>query len=171
MTASDDLFREDASDILRKGTERTVLDYLRADQGADAVTERPISRMSITTLAPASYVAGILAARMVSERARMMMIEYAKKARGEGTPWRELEEPLGIDPEDEWIDPSVEAFRLVANPPSMPHDPVYATWTCASCGEFIRDSGPLAGHPVDAESGHGEGCERYAREIAAYEAR
>lgn len=160
--STSDLFREDAIDVLRSRTRRAILDYLRADQGADAVVDH-------TT--PASHVAGILAARKVSDCAQNMMIDWAKKARGEGTPWRELVAPLGIDTEDEWIDPPVEAFRLVAGPPSMPHDPVYAHWTCASCSEFIRDSGPAAGHPVDAETGHATGCERFAREIAAYEAR
>jgi hypothetical protein len=39
----------------------------------------------------------------------------------------------------------------------MPYNLVYATWTCATCTGFIRDSGPLASHPTDAESGNGEG--------------
>jgi hypothetical protein len=162
--ATDDLFRENAIDVLRRRIEAAVLEYLRTEHGPGAVLNEPYPR-------PANLVDGMLTARKVSDRAQMMLIDWARKARGEGTPWRELVDPLGIDTSDEWIDGPKEAFRLVAGPPSMPYDPIYAHWTCASCGEFIKDNGPDAGHPVDAEKGHADGCERHARDIAAWRVR
>jgi hypothetical protein len=45
------------------------------------------------------------------------------------------------------------------------------SWTCASCGEWITDSGPYNGHPDDDERGHAEDCARHLAEAAAYQAR
>jgi hypothetical protein len=169
--------QDDALDVLRSRTASTVLAYLRAEHGADAVVERPISpSLSMKVPTPANYGDAVQAARMVSGKARQMMIGYAQKARGEGTPWRDLIAPLGTadNDDDEYgygDDGLNAAFLLVAGRPSMRYDPIYATWTCTTCDKLIRDTGPLAGHPTDAETGHTDDCARHAREIAAYLAR
>lgn len=155
---------ESALEVLRRRIDAAVLEYLRAEYGPGAVIAEPYPK-------PANLIDAMLVTRMVSDRALTLRIDWAKKARGAGTPWRELVAPLGIDTSDEWTDGPKDAFRLVAGPPSMAHDPIYAHWTCASCGQLIRDSGPDAGHPVDAEENHADGCARFAREIAAWQAR
>jgi hypothetical protein len=152
-----DLPRDDGLVDMLSRVRRTIRDYLRTKHRVEDANQHPI--------------AAILAARAVADAARQDMLSHARRARGAGVPWRDLAEPLGVDQSDTWVDPPGEAFRLVAGPPPMPYDPIYATWSCASCEQVITDSGPLAGHPTDAEKGHRDDCRRYANEIAAYEAR
>lgn len=45
-----------------------------------------------------------------------------------------------------------------------------ATWRCWSCGKTIWEGHPDNG-VADAEEGHADGCERFAREVAAERAR
>ncbi|MGH9152859.1 MAG: tyrosine-type recombinase/integrase [Acidimicrobiales bacterium] len=43
-----------------------------------------------------------------------------------------------------------------------------STWRCGDCDGLVLDSGPGAGHPVDAEPGHREDCGRLAAEVSQY---
>jgi hypothetical protein len=161
---NNDLFAEDANDILKRRIDTAVLEYLRAQRGPAAVVTEPYPK-------PANLIEGMQVLRVVADRVQMTLIDWARKARAEGTPWRDLVDPLGIDTSEAWIDGPVEAFRLVAGPPSMPHDPIIAHWICVSCGEFITDNGPAAGHPIEAEKGHAGDCARHARDIATWQTR
>lgn len=156
-------------DVARRGVQTTVHQLLRAQHGRDAVIERPISpRMSTPMPAPADWPQGIATARRVADSARTMMVEYARKARGDGYAWRDLAEPLGVD--GGGSDPAVAAFELVAPEPYMPFDRRSTYWTCMSCEQHVTDCGPYEGHPTDNETGHADGCARHHRESMEYEA-
>jgi len=151
----------------RTHVEQIVYTALRKEHGDAAIVERPIRGMTLTASAPADYVAGIGAAQEVARVARSLASDYARKARGEGMPWRDLAAALGIsaDPDDA---PAETAFELVAPTPLMRFDAVSVCWDCASCGQWITDKGPYNGHPTDDETGHADNCARHAAEIAAW---
>ena len=44
----------------------------------------------------------------------------------------------------------------------------HVSWRCGDCDGLVLDRGPDAGHPVDAEPGHREGCGRLAAEVGRY---
>jgi hypothetical protein len=162
---------QDPEYILSTGTERVVFQLLAAEEGRDALTEREISpgRIEIRHTQPADYAAGVAAARRVEGRARQLVHDYARKARGEGVSWRDLVEPLGVYVEpDSYEDPAVAAFEMIAPTPSQRFDARSVYWRCASCGEGVTDKGPYNGHPDDDETGHAETCERHRAEVAAY---
>lgn len=156
--------------VLSAGTQRVVHELLRAEHGPEAVVQRPISAgISTTHAAPADYPAGIAAARRVAARARRLVYDYAREARGAGTPWSELAGPLGIVADVG--DPAEAAFREVAGEPPAPYDQRSVGWHCTSCGQRMIDHGPYNGHPADDESGHAASCSRHLAEIAAFRAR
>jgi hypothetical protein len=150
----------------RTNVEKIIHTALRQEHGAAAIVERPIRGMTLTVDAPADYVAGIGAAQDIARVARSLASDYARKARGEGIPWRDLAAALGLsaDPDDA---PAESAFEIVAPAPSMPFDAVSVCWECASCGQWITDKGPYNGHPEDDEIGHAGNCARHAAEVAA----
>lgn len=153
---------------LRGDVRSAIFRALRAG-GSDAVVQRPLRGSSLlTTDEPASPADAVQVARMIASAAKGCMREYARKARGAGVPWRDLAGPLGIEQdEDDWMDPAAEAFKAVADKPSMRFDPLRTSWRCDTCQQYVTDSGPN-GHPVDCERGHAEDCARHQREIAAY---
>lgn len=157
--------------VVRTGTERVVHDLLRALHGPHAVASKPISpELSIPHPVPADWGQGIAAARWVAARANSLVHEYAKKARGDGVPWRNLADPLGIEV-DAWEDPAAAAFEHVAGTPVRTFDTLTVLWRCGSCGQLVTDRGPYNGHPVNNETGHAETCARHQAEIDAYMAR
>lgn len=161
---------DDPATVARRGAEQTIHSVLKAQYGAEAIVQRPISPgLSAEVSTPADWSQAIKAARMVQGQAGGFMQTYARNARGAGVAWRELAAPLGIS-DDPDTDPAAAAFELIAGEPSMPFDPLAVSWRCESCGEYIYDSGPYNGHPVDCERGHAEDCERHQSEIEAYEA-
>lgn len=161
-----------ATTHLREDVRSTIFRTLRAG-GPDTIVQRPLlGSSSLTTDEPASPADAVQVARMIANAARGWMREYARKARGAGVPWRDLAGPLGIEPdEDGDTDLADEAFLAVANKPSMRFDPITTSWRCDTCQQYVTDSGPGGGHPVDCERGHAEDCARHLTEIATYENR
>ena len=154
----------------RHNIEKIVHTELRKKHGDDAITQRLTPGMTLTTSAPADYVAAIGIAQQVARVAQSLAYDYAKKARGEGKPWDALAEPLGLstDPDEYGNSAAEAAFELVAPKPSMRFDLVTVHWTCASCGQSITDKGPYNGHPDDDETGHADDCARHLAEVAAW---
>ncbi|MFJ8815073.1 hypothetical protein [Amycolatopsis thermoflava] len=105
--------------------------------------------------APDDYRRGIRAAALIRDLAGAAMIDFAKKARGEGATWSDLAEPLGVA--QGMGDPAAAAFTVVAGPPREPAGPVTVAWTCESCLSRVIDEGPGAGR----ETGHQPDCDRY----------
>lgn len=155
---------------IRGAVERVVHDLLRAEHGPGAVIHRKVRSLDVFTApGPRDYPAGITAARRVADRASGLVREYALGARGAGKAWRDLVEPLGIDPGAD--DPAVAAFLEISSEPAMPFDPRRCHWTCESCGQWITDTGPYNGNPIDDEEGHAEDCARHLTEIQAWRER
>ncbi|TCO61081.1 hypothetical protein [Actinocrispum wychmicini] len=152
------------------GAKRVIHDVLRAQHGQDAVIRRPISaQITIPSWQPASYVAGIAAARTLAAFAHQLMRDYARKARGEGSTWAELAAPLGITPDHNGTtDPAEAAFLAVAGKSPRRFDTPTVSWTCTSCDRTITDRGPYNGHPADNETGHTTSCGRHNTEITHY---
>lgn len=165
----------DPDSVARSGTERVVHELVRAQYGPDAIVSRPLSEKSTFGIpTPADYTTGITAARQVAAVANQMVLDYARKARGEGRAWRELAGPLGVgvkDEDDDFTDPAAAAFELVAGEPLRQFDRRWVSWRCVSCTKYIHDKGPYNGNPIDDETGHTEDCARHTAEIRAYEAR
>lgn len=156
----------------RSTLEKLVLERLRENHGAAAIAQRTLTPGgALSWDVPADFVAAIGEVQWLADVAVGMAKEYARAARGAGKSWRDLVEPLRIDTSDEWSEPAADAFKLVAHTPSMPHDRVWTSWRCASCGEDITDYGPYDGHPADNEHGHRADCRRHNAEIAAYRRR
>jgi hypothetical protein len=114
---------------------------------------------------PRSAVHDPLAAlrALVSLRAAVTQAERdaARRAREDRKSWGDIGEALGFDGR------AGAAFLYVAS--DFGRGPVFS-WTCPSCQVLVADAGPELG-PYDAEDGHGEGCERFAATLAAWDAR
>lgn len=148
---------------------RSAIESLLVDEhGTDAIGHAPISPgLSFEVPHPTNYLDGVDAALRVGRVAEAIAREYALKARGQGTSWREIATALGITVETA-SDPSMAAFRWVAPEPSQPFDRIITWWECTSCGSRISDSGSH-GHPDDEEEGHASDCVRHNAAMAAWE--
>jgi hypothetical protein len=160
------------SDQLRWDVDRAILAHVRAAHGDQAVTRKPTSpTWKSTHVQPVDYRHGIEAARLAAAFARREMLRFAAKARGEGTPWSGLAQPLGLSTEPDWRGRPAEqaAFELVAGYDERSYATPSVGWDCVSCGAWVTDRGPYNGCPADDETGHAGDCRRHRAEIAAWE--
>ena len=128
----------------------------------------PIGETSLTRPGVDDALAGIGAAHLVRRVAEAAVAEYAVEARAAGRSWAEIGAALGITGED-WLGAVAErAFDQIAGTDRVGWSRSSVHWTCPECGERITDTGPFTSHPADIESGHGEGCLRYAADVAAW---
>lgn len=112
----------------------------------------------------------ITAAHLLEVTARDFLREQARFAREDGCGWAAIAGALGLaGDEDQGVTPGEAAFEEVTYADDAFAATVVFRWTC-QCGGIIRDHGPDAGHPADAEEGHAEDCERFRAAIEAYEA-
>ena len=91
-------------------------------------------------------------------------LEAASRAREDGRSWDVIGEAMGY-PLPGITSAAERAFTALAadlgTGPAVP-------WTCPSCRRVVIDYGPEAG-VLEREQGYGDGCERFAAEIAAWE--
>jgi hypothetical protein len=163
---------ERARDEARRYADTAVLAMASA-AGAE-VRERPIWPGKTFTVRDVAPEAGIRFAVMLAGAARQKVHGYLKQARQDGLTWQQIGQALRLErvAEDRGISPAEAAFDYATHAEhARPFEELSFAWTCPSCQGFVRDYGPNAGHPVDAERGHaGEDCPRLAATVAAYEA-
>jgi len=87
-----------------------------------------------------------------------------------------MAESLGIEASDDGEPRAEQAYLLLIEGRPLPEDEsrrrwqLAARWTCTTCGQLVRDSGPFGSHPDDVEDGHAAHCTRRAAALAAYPA-
>lgn len=144
--------------------------------GAEIVREQ-VAGLTIHTEALDDPLTGVRAALLARNVAVAELLRYAEAARGTGRSWDEVAEALGIEASDDGEPRAEQAYLLIVEGRPLPEDESRwspqrtARWTCATCGQRVRDSGPFASHPDDVEDGHAATCTRRAAALAAYRAR
>ncbi len=134
--------------------------------------QRAVTDMTAGVGDPCSAVYDPLVALAALARLRAAVThaerDAARRAREHGRTWQDIGEAYGFAdrPGLGATPPGERAFLAFA--PDLGTGPV-ATWTCPDCGGTVLDRGPGSGHPADAEQGHGPGCERLGRLVAAWE--
>jgi len=156
---------------LRREIERLVFRQLVDEGGRDAVTTKPLEGLSFGVDRPRDYRASMTVLRRLAAVAHALLSDHARRARSDGLSWDEITPAVLGDEAEEYDDPAVETFRRVAPRPSMRFDDVVATWKCASCEQWVRDTGPYGGCPADDERGHADSCTRHAADQAAWRQR
>lgn len=104
---------------------------------------------------------GLAAAALLSRAASGAVRDHVLAARQAGRAWREIGEAYGPPARD-----GRQVFDLLAA--DLGDGPVFG-WPCPSCTRVVADHGPGQGGPRDAERGHGDGCERFAATVAAWD--
>ncbi len=104
--------------------------------------------------------------RLVIEAARSFDLSVAR-ARAAGFTWEQIAERVPGYTRVHGAEAPEVLFDEVAVPRSGPGEP-YVSWRCGDCEGLVLDRGPYGGHPLDAEPGHRDGCERLGRDITAY---
>ena len=127
------------------------------------------------TVRDAESMAGLQAARHLQLAAEGLTRGYIQQAREDGHSWYEIGTALGLvkNAAAQEASPSQAAYDHAAGDPCAEHSWSSRrsfTWICADCRNVISDHGPEAGHPEDAESGHGGHCSRLAAAITAWDA-
>lgn len=128
----------------------------------------PIGGSSLTRSGVDDALAGLGAARLMQRVAEAAIADYAVEARTAGRTWTEIGAALGITGED-WPGAVAErAFDRIACGGGDGWSRSSVRWACQGCGQQITDTGPFTSHPADIESGHADGCARYAADVAAW---
>lgn len=136
------------------------------------VRERPIWRGANSTTHYAEPGAGIKAALLLQRAANSAVHDYIRYARQDGLTWQEIGAALDLetDAAERSIPVREAAFDYAAPSGESPWQTTTFRFECGSCDETIRDTGPYEAHPEDNEAGHAAGCERFAAQLAAYQA-
>jgi len=156
---------------LRHEIERLMFRQLVEDGGRDTVTTKPLEGLSFGIDRPRDYRQSVAMLRRIAAVSTALLSDHARKARGDGLSWDDIAPAVLGHEAEEYDDPAVETFRRVAPRPSIRFDDVIASWTCASCGQWIRDTGPYGDSPADAEQGHADNCTRHAADQAGWHRR
>ena len=99
--------------------------------------------------------------RQLELEARRGFGQAVAEARADGHSWEQIVNHVpGLAPAY-GAEAADKLFELVSVPGSRFGED-HVTWRCADCDGLVLDRGPDAGHPVDAEPGHREDCERLA---------
>jgi len=144
---------------------RAVIARLVQEAGAQ-MTARPVIRSEPDgpgTPEP-EPLAGITAAVAAERAARQCCLESVRYAREDGLGWEQVGAALGFTGQG-----AGSRAYAYACPGGSWGD--WLSWTCPACRAIVRDHGPEAGSPADAEQGHADGCARLAATIAARDAR
>jgi hypothetical protein len=164
--------RESAAWWLRSAIRRTASEAF----GGEIVREQ-VAGLTIDTEALDDPLTGVRAAQVARNVAVAELRRYAEVARGVGRNWDEVAEALGIEESDDGESRAEQAYLLLVEGRPLPEDDSrrsvqgVARWTCATCGQRVRDSGPFGSHPDDVEDGHAAACSRRAAALAAFRAR
>ena len=133
-----------------------------------AVVRRPVIRgdPASGTKAEPEPLAGIRAATALGHAVSRVKADCARYAREDGVTWEQIGEALGFKPGPDLPPVGESAFRVLAS--DLGRGPSFA-WTCMACGQTVIDYGPEAGHLSEQETGHAEGCERFAADLEAWQ--
>lgn len=180
MSADEKDSQRDARSLASGQLDRLTVKLAVDGYGATA-TEAPIEGYrALTRTVLDDPLAGVRAAMHIRNAGERLMREWAEKARAAGTSWDEVGEALGLLREGQGFSRAEAAFEYVADGRPLPANdtgewrssaPRNVYWPCESCGRRVVDRGPYESHPDDNESGHAEGCERHAAEVAAWKVR
>lgn len=142
---------------------RAVTAVVRAGYGEALITWRDADDCSPGRHAHIDPVAGLRAARVLEQSARLATTEFIRRARAEGVTWQRIALVLG----ETGSDPAENAFRHAAAT-SRGEFSAFG-FRCTGCDRHVMDHGPHV-DPAEAERGHGEGCLVLAAAVAAYRA-
>jgi len=157
---------------LRSAIRRTASEAF----GAEIVRES-IAGLTVHAEALDDPLTGVRAALLARNVAVAELRRYAEAARGAGRSWDEVAEALGIEAPDDGEPRAEQAyvFLIEGRPLQRDESPrswqTAAHWTCATCGQRVRDSGPFGSHPDDVEDGHAANCARRAAALTAFHRR
>lgn len=160
----------------RHAAERGISEVVRAKHGDAAfVTVAAFPGSQFTRRVPHAE-AGIRAAIMLRDAAAAEVDSKIRAARGEGASWGRIAEILGLtDADDDNHQNSLaeRAFYFVApeSNDGWRFRPSTTHWRCSSCQATVTDRGPFESCPEDNESGHAEGCARFADDMAQWRRR
>jgi hypothetical protein len=153
--------------VARREVEALLLRLL-ADDPAGSVEETPYRDAPYREWVPAP-LAGVAVALLVERVAHRLAREHAVRARADGHDWLQIATAGGLEPKAEPHERAAAAFSLAAGPPVRLWDEQIVRWTCPTCGQRIRDTGPDAGRGDD-ETGHAPTCQRRLAQLAAWAA-
>jgi hypothetical protein len=151
---------------MRSAVDDAVLRAARAD--GTEVRDRKAWRTSSFTFPVAEPLAGIRYAMTAQAAAARVADSYIRYAREDGRTWLQIGQALALQADSDY-DIAAGAYEHASGPERPFHEPSFR-WDCPSCGQGITDHGPYTANPWDSESGHAEGCPRFAAEIARYHA-
>jgi hypothetical protein len=103
----------------------------------------------------------------LAQEARRYCLYAIQRAREDGLTWHAVGEALGFadDPGAGMTSIAERAFQYAAR--DLGTGPSFM-WRCPSCGNLVSDGGPEM--PLDdAERGHGDGCQRFAETVRAWD--
>jgi hypothetical protein len=127
--------------------------------------DRPDLNLKITGT---NAMAGVQAAVALKHAARKLSLDYVRHAREDGHSWQDIGVALGFSEDPEaGISAAEAAYTYAAGTTPAWHSFV---WVCPQCRATIIDRGPEAGHPVDCEEGHADGCSRLAAAVTVWTA-
>jgi hypothetical protein len=122
-------------------------------------------------------IIGLRVVRQLELAAKSQLRKLAEQARADGRTWREIGDALGITVSREYdgVPDSIaeRAFDLVAQDRDSAWARDYGRsvlWQCGSCNSRITDRGPELGNPHEMESGHADGCARFAADVRRWDA-
>lgn len=105
--------------------------------------------------------------RLLELEARRVFAQAVIEARADGHSWEQIVRHVpGLEPA--YGDEAAEKLFALVSVPGSRFGGDHVSWRCGDCDGLVLDRGPDAGHPVDAEPGHREGCGRLAAEVGRY---
>jgi hypothetical protein len=117
---------------------------------------------------------GLRAAQRLADVAHRHALDYIAACRGQGITWHEIGELAALGEESFMTRKSLAltAFNYAAGRRGLEHmtDADAVLWKCAGCGLSVRDYGPEAGSPDEAEKGHAQDCAHLAEAIRKWDA-
>jgi hypothetical protein len=158
----------DAASKIRSAITSEILRAAQAE-GIDVKDRKPW-RDSQYTISVAEPLAGIKYGLIARDVATRVIEGYIKYAREDGRTWLQIGQALGLaeDAESNY-DVASAAYDHAAGKPSLLRTPSFF-WSCPACGQGVTDYGPFTANPWDNESGHADGCARFAADVARYRA-
>lgn len=149
-------------EIAAAALNRTLRAVVMATHGMTAFTDQPIFSVTHSTEPAPEPAAALRAALLIRALAGREVHRAVSRLRGAGRSWDDIAGPAGSGEE------SAQVFEEVADLGGEFGSP-QLSWRCDSCGSRIRDLGPAADDPRQAERGHADDCARHAADIQHYE--
>jgi hypothetical protein len=161
MTSTDD-YKQRAGATADRIARRAVLDLIAQTGGLGVAVDSPVPPGEQPPMADVFPAAGLRAARMIEQLARVIGHEYMRGARTTGISWQEIGAAAWfLGSRDDESDPAfaVAAFDYATGsaPENGEADDRMFPWDCPVCLQVIMDRGPAC-DPHDAQQGHIDDC-------------